>query len=55
MKQLKARQSMQLPSFHFLFFFLNPARDSIAFISEEINSKMLGQKAVSRRCFVNSY
>ena len=43
---MKTLQSLQVQSlgFHFLFFSLNPARDSIAAISGGINSQILGPK-----------
>ena len=40
MKTFKSLQGQSL-GFHFLFFSLNPARDSIAFISGGSNSQML--------------
>ena len=43
MKTLWNLQGQSL-SFHFLFFSLKPARDSIALISGEINSQILNPK-----------
>ena len=41
MKALQSQQGQSL-GFHFLSFSLNPSRDSMTFISEEINSQILG-------------
>ena len=43
MKTFPSLQGQSL-GFHFLFFYLNPARDSIVFIFGRINSQIKGPK-----------
>ena len=43
MKTLQSLYGQSL-GFHFLIFYLNPEGDSFDFISEEINSQILGPK-----------